>query len=428
VTEKQIILPTLHPGQRTILNNAARFNQVCCGRRWGKTFMLNRMASQMVANGMSVGIFTPSYKYQSEIYREVHSTLRPIKYESNKTEGIIRTITGGQVDFWSLENPEAGRGRKYHRVLIDEAAFAKDTEMQATWERAIEPTLLDYTGDAFAFSTPKGVNPDNWFYQVSQSSQWRKFRAPSSTNPYLPAHELEAIRERSHPQVWQQEFLAEFVDWSGIAFFRLDDMMPLLEAPIKVYGAIFAVIDSAIKTGSEHDGTGVIYCAIQPSYMYEDKRSRLVILDWDVRQISGDLLLTWYGEVEANLERLATETQAIHGHLGAFVEDKGSGTIMLQQAKRMGMSKIHSIESKLTSMGKDERALAASPYFSSGQVNLARHAHEKTVNYKGVTRNHLLTQLMGFRLGDKDAARRQDDLLDVATYGVIIGLGGSMGI
>jgi hypothetical protein len=33
---------------------------------------------------------------------------------------------GGRIDFWSLENQIAGRGRRYRRVVIDEAAFAKD--------------------------------------------------------------------------------------------------------------------------------------------------------------------------------------------------------------------------------------------------------------------------------------------------------------
>ena len=65
------------------------------------------------------------------------------------------------------------------------------------------------------------------------------------------------------------------------------------------------------------------------------------------RQIEGDLLMKWYPEIEARLEKLASETQSVHGNIGAFVEDKGSGTIMLQQAQRMGMKKIHPIDSKL---------------------------------------------------------------------------------
>jgi len=420
----------MHGGQMAIDENATRFNHVCCGRRWGKTYYLARLCVQAMLRGQYVGIFTPSYKYLSEIYREVYDLLQPIKPESNKTEGVIRILTGGRMDAWSLENPAAGRGRKYHRVLIDEAAFAKDVEMKATWERSIMPTLVDFKGQCFAFSTPNGVNPDNWFYEISQDPLWTKFRAPSSTNPHLPGDELERIKETSHPQVWQQEFLAKFVDWSGVAFFRLPDLLddghPVMD-DIKIHGSVFAVIDSALKSGHSHDGTAVLYCGMQPGYMREDGHKRLIILDWDIRQLDGDLLISWYPEVQARLEELAKINSAVMGSVGAFVEDKGSGTILLQQANRAGLQ-CHAIESKLTAMGKDERALAASPYVASGQVKLSRRAHDKTINYKGVTRNHFLTQILGFRLADKDAAKRQDDSLDTFTYATILALGGNTGI
>jgi hypothetical protein len=38
------------------------------------------------------------------------------------------------------------------------------------------------------------------------------------------------------------------------------------------------------------------------------------------------------------------------------------------------------------------------------------------VNFKGVRINHLWTQLNSFVLGDKQAAKRADDLLDCAVY------------
>ena len=59
-------------------------------------------------------------------------------------------------------------------------------------------------------------------------------------------------------------------------------------------------------------------------------------------------------------------------------------------------------------------------------MKIARPAYEKTVNFKGTTRNHLMGQLTGFRVGDKDATR-QDDLLDAAVYSVAIALGNAEG-
>ena len=40
----------------------------------------------------------------------------------------------------------------------------------------------------------------------------------------------------------------------------------------------------------------------------------------------------------------------------------------------------------------------------------------KTVSFKGVRVNHLWMQLNSFVLGDKEAAKRADDLLDCSTY------------
>ncbi|HEY4202983.1 MAG TPA: hypothetical protein VGM83_20725, partial [Devosiaceae bacterium] len=45
---------------------------------------------------------------------------------SSKSGAFMRFCNGGRLDFWSLENRIAGRSRRYHRVVIDEAAFAKD--------------------------------------------------------------------------------------------------------------------------------------------------------------------------------------------------------------------------------------------------------------------------------------------------------------
>jgi hypothetical protein len=46
--------------------------------------------------------------------------------------------------------------------------------------------------------------------------------------------------------------------------------------------------------------------------------------------------------------------------------------------------------------------------------------------YKGSSRNHLVMQVTGFRIGAKDAGRA-DDLLDCAMYSISLALGDSEG-
>lgn len=425
-------LPPLHAGQMTIHRNAHRFNHVCCGRRWGKTHFLARLAIEHAVKGEFVGIFVPAYKYLSEIYREIYDRLLPMNPQSSKTEGVIRLITKGRIDFWSTENEACGRGRKYHCVLIDEAAFCKNEVMIAVWERAIFPTLLDYKGRAFAFSTPNGISEDNWFYQISTDPQWRKFQAPTRTNPYMPADELKRIESTTHPLVWRQEFLAEFISWSGEVFFSLDRLLDdgkPVQDDIKLHGNVYAVVDTGIKTGKDHDATAVIYFGKQPHYMFDDRKPKIYILDWHIEQIEGGSLFDFVPKIRQRLEELCQRHQATHGTgngSGIFIEDKASGMVLLQQLYNAGLP-AYPIDSKLTQMGKDERALAASPYIASDLVKLTKSAYEKTMALKGSTRNHLLSQLASFRIGDKDATTRADDLTDCFTYGTVIGAGHSTG-
>jgi hypothetical protein len=108
-----------------------------------------------------------------------------------------------------------------------------------------------------------------------------------------------------------------------------------------------------------------------------------------------------------------------------MIEDKNSGTILLQQALRRGLQ-AQAIDSKLTAMGKDERALSVSGYVYRGQVKYTEHAFHKVSTHKRRTKNHLADQIESFRMGDKDS-KREDDLLDTFCYGIALSLGDNKG-
>ena len=184
---------------------------------------------------------------------------------------------------------------------------------------------------------------------------------------------------------------------------------------------VFAVIDTASKTGTEHDATAVTFFALER----HGSAYPLMILDWDIVQIEGALLETWLPIVFRRLEELAQQCRARGGSLGAMIEDKNSGTILLQQALRRGMPAT-AIDSKLTAMGKDERALNVSGYVFRGEVKYTDYAYNKVSPYKRRTKNHLVDQIERFRMGDKDS-KRDDDLLDTFCYGIAISLGNSEG-
>jgi hypothetical protein len=414
-----IKLPTFHSGQVSIYNGRTQYNAVCCGRRWGKTKQLVALAADTAAKGRKCGIFTPEYKQLLEPYDEIRQILMPITQRASKTEGTIRTINGGVVDFWPLnDNDLAGRGREYHRALIDEAAFTKPGQMMDIWNRSIKPTLLTTRGDAWSFSTPNGIDPDNFFYRIwnEPAFGWKAFHAPTSSNPYVPQDELEKERKSAHPLVWKQEFLAEFVSWDSESFFRLDyflkDGKPV-EFPAKCDG-VFAIMDCAVKSGSNNDATAILYCSVSQYH-----GQHLIWLDYEMHSIDAASLEYLAPKVLARCEELAVQCKARNGSLGLLVEDAAGGQVLIQQGAARGWP-VKGIDSKITARGKDERAMLAGGPAYSGDIKISQYAFDKTVEWRGRTLNHLIQQVTTFRIGDKEAYKRADDLLDCAAYSIIV--------
>ena len=283
---QQIWLQPLHPGQTRAYRALAghRFMALRCGRRFGKTVLAESWAAQGLLQGEEIGWFAPEHKHMAEVFADLKVTLAPLVVAGTKTPMTLQLSTSGRLDFWSLENPISARGRRYHRIIIDEAAFAKDGDvnsddsMMAIWEKAIRPTLFDYGGRALVCSNSAGKNPDNFFYNLCNDPRYGfvEFHATTRDNPLLPKRDegeaeeawgerrasyLEDLRANNDPLVFAQEYCAEFVDWSGVAFFSREKLL-VDDQPVPTPNrcdSVFAVIDTAVKTGTDNDGTAVTF-------------------------------------------------------------------------------------------------------------------------------------------------------------------------
>ena len=217
-------LPELHPGQAEIIASAKRFNCACLGRRAGKTAMGEDLATDKMLDGYPVGWFSPTYKMLTDVWRDMTTTLADVTESRNVAERRLELITGGTLDMWSMDNPDAGRGRKYARVIVDEAAMIKD--LMHGWNAALRPTLTDYQGDAWFLSTPKGRNGFWQMWQLGQNEHepdWMSWQMPTTANPFIDSDEVEAARRQLPERVFLQEFLARFLDDSGGTFRRVMD-------------------------------------------------------------------------------------------------------------------------------------------------------------------------------------------------------------
>ena len=71
----------------------------------------------------------------------------------------------------------------------------------------------------------------------------------------------------------------------------------------------------------------------------------------------------------------------------------------------------YAIDSKLTALGKDERAIAASPYVYAGDIKFTEPAFAKITVHKQQSANHLIKQVTGFRIGSKERGRQRPSRL-----------------
>lgn len=215
----EIEVPALHSAQQQIVDESKRFNVLACGRRFGKTLLGIQLDIYPALEGYPVAWFSPTYKYLNDAWRDMARIVKPICKRVAVQEHRLELITGGTIDMWSLDSPDSARGRKYKRVVVDEAAMIPN--FQEAWQAAIRPTLTDYQGDGYWLSTPKGMNFFKQGFDYGQDplmTEWASWQMPTTANPYMPASEIEKAREELPELTFKQEYLAEFLQSEGAVF------------------------------------------------------------------------------------------------------------------------------------------------------------------------------------------------------------------
>lgn len=220
-----INLDALHQAQQRISDERARYNILSCGRRWGKTHFTYRLIAEIcqynLNNGFSedMGYMSPTYKNLAPTWRRFTKTFAPIITRKSETEHIAEIMNSFVIEFWSLDKPENIRGRQYKRIIVDEAALIPG--LRAIFKLILSPTIGDLVGDAWFFSTPRGMNDFHHYYKLGQNplfTKWASWIMPTSTNPYFPKDELEEQRALLDPDEYAQEWEGKFVSLGNNPF------------------------------------------------------------------------------------------------------------------------------------------------------------------------------------------------------------------
>lgn len=266
-TQGKKIMP-LHSGHLEVINDAAKYKVLACGRRWGKTLLTSLIALAVLMQiNRRVWIVAPDYGLAEKVFRELYSILvtqlkliQPGKNGQGrarfqKGDYYLETPWGSVLEAKSMERPDSLAGEANDLVIVDEAGL--QINLDDIWTQMLQPTLMDKEGSAVFISTPRGKNG---FYRLYLNGQvgnkqrdglmdvhvdkdsgvdndmreWSSFRKSSYTNPMLastPEKSKEQIDKAYREAVlsgkvlkFKQEYMADFEAVSDTCFpnFRTD--------------------------------------------------------------------------------------------------------------------------------------------------------------------------------------------------------------
>ena len=202
--------------QRQVWESPERFKLLCSGRRFGKTYLcIARLIAWAIDKPGSLNWYvTANYRMAKQIaWRQLKTMVPPdICVKRNESELSVELYNGSIIALKGAENADSLRGVSLSTLVIDEAAYVKQT----AWEMVLRPALSDQGGPAWFITTPAGLN---WFHdlweQVDQENDWRTFSFTTIEGGNVPPEEVEAARRTLDERTFRQEYLASFETLSG---------------------------------------------------------------------------------------------------------------------------------------------------------------------------------------------------------------------
>ena len=240
VGDQQRILKSLwqpHVGQRAVMESSARFRLVAAGRRWGKSIMCVHLALEYALETPDTTVWwvSPSYQQANSYgFDKMTPLLSPDVLADSPKRSKPREIVidnGSTISFRSADREDSLRGGGVDLLVIDEAGSIPER----AWIKELRPTLSNTLGDMIAIGTPRGRN---WFYNWYERGQSldhpnvASFQVESAQNPHVPNSEIEDARDDMPDHVFEQEYLAEFVDESGGVFEDVREQAEDYELPV----------------------------------------------------------------------------------------------------------------------------------------------------------------------------------------------------
>lgn len=216
----KLVLPRMHDKQRNIfVPKKNKFTISCCGTKFGKTLALAIKAAHSLFNAdypIQILWAAPTYPNAKVGYKYLLALLHHDLRNQNASELTI-TLKHNQAKIFFKginHDPESVEGEMYHYVIVDEASKMKPQGIVS-----IRTTTTATKAPIDIVSTPRGKN---WFWDyfrrgVDESERdYLSYTYPTSDNPFISRDEIEIARRQLPQRLYEQYYLARFVDESEL--------------------------------------------------------------------------------------------------------------------------------------------------------------------------------------------------------------------
>jgi hypothetical protein len=228
----------LWPHQLEVVASPARYRVICAGRRSGKSIVFGVLALHhaFAVPGSKVLIVSAGDVASKRLFKEVVGMASaPLLGASvaDETTSLLTLSNGSTVECVPSSMRQV-RSAEADLLLVDEAGFVA----QEIWEAA-EPVILARPGSRVLLASSPWGGSEHFFRVLWQQGmtapdgQVAAWHWPSSVSPMVDTVLLEQIRERSRPDYFAREYLAEWTDESGSYFTSAElDAAATLEAMV----------------------------------------------------------------------------------------------------------------------------------------------------------------------------------------------------
>jgi len=219
-----IIRVSLTAAQRDILAAKKRFTLIRAGRRFGKTWLALYWLIKMGLThpGAVCWFVGPDLKQPREVALPALKALLPTGiWIEHKQDMYLAFPNGAKIFFKTCDSMDALRGRAIDFLVCEEFAFWKHSE--ELWYKILRPQLIDRRGSAMIISSPNGCNTFKRLEEDGRTdAEWSIHHYNIRDNPYLPAAEIAALQASCSDDDWAQEYMAEYLEWSGLIYYEFN--------------------------------------------------------------------------------------------------------------------------------------------------------------------------------------------------------------